>query len=162
MCGKETSGLKNANPALFSGAAFVLVKLDRTSDNAVKTVEALVDLLGAHPIWLDAVTHDQQVAATSHLPYLAANTLAYNTPISAAPLAATGFASTTRLALTSPEMMMDVLQTNREAILDSLHQYCANLACVENLLSASDWNGLSSLLAAGADHRIQIDLSHRG
>ncbi len=162
MCGKETSGLEYADPAMFHGAAFVLVPLERTSPAALDGVEAFVGLLGAHPIQLDAVSHDRQVAATSHVPYLISNTLAFSTPISAAPLAATGFSSTTRLALTPPEMMMDVLQTNREAILDSLKQYREHLTCVENLLSARDWTGLGSVLAAGADHRVQIDLVNKG
>lgn len=162
MCGKETSGLNNADASIFSGAAFVLVQLERTSANAAKTVEEFVDLLGSHPIMMDAATHDLQVAATSHVPYLAANALAYSTPVSAAPLAASGFTSTTRLALTSPDMMMDVLQTNREAILDSLNQYRAHLATVENLLNSRDWTGLGSLLAAGAEKRVQIDLSNKG
>lgn len=162
MCGKETSGLKNADAALFLGTVFVLVPLERTSPDAIKTVETFVNLLGAHPIRMDAGTHDEQVAAISHVPYIAANSLAFSTPIAAAPLAATGFASTTRLALTPPEMMLDVLQTNREAILASLGEYRAHLADVETMLRNRDWTGLSSLLAAGADRRNQIDLVKEG
>lgn len=162
MCGKETSGLNNADASIFFGAAFVLVQMERTSARATKTVKAFIDLLGSHPIMMDAATHDLQVAAISHVPYLAANALAYSTPVSAAPLAATGFASTTRLALTPPDMMMDVLQTNRDAILDSLNQYRAHLASIENLLNTRDWTGLGSLLTAGAEKRVQIDLSNKG
>ncbi len=162
MSGKETSGLENADPSLFKGAVFALVALDRTSPVARTTAEALVGLLGSHPLWLDAAVHDRHVAATSHLPYLISNALAFCTPVSAAPLTATGFASATRLAGTSPDMMMDVLQTNRDAILASLHQYRDHLAMLENLLSTGDLTQLRYLLEAGSENRNRIEMFSKG
>jgi prephenate dehydrogenase len=102
------------------------------------------------------------VAATSHLPYLAANALAFCTPADSAAMAASGFASSTRLAITSPTMMMDVLQTNRDAILVSLGQFREHLAVVENLLTAGDFENLQTLLARGAENRNQIVRSNTG
>ncbi|MEI8132372.1 MAG: prephenate dehydrogenase/arogenate dehydrogenase family protein [Leptolinea sp.] len=162
MCGKETSGLENADPAIFIKAAFVLVALERSTPRVRHFAEELVRLIGSHPIWMDAITHDRQVAAISHLPFLAANALAYCTPVSNAPLAASGFASTTRLAVTSPIMIMDVLQTNQAAIVDSLHQYREHLAVLENLLSAGDFDALYALLLQGAENRNQIVQSNSG
>lgn len=162
MCGKETSGLDSADPRIFRGAAFALVPLKKTTSAARRMAEMLVDLIGSHPLWMDADTHDRQVAATSHLPYLVANALAFCTPVSAAPLAASGFASTTRLAVTSPVMMMDVLQTNCDAVLNSLQQYREHLMEMENLLSAGNFSDLLPVLAAGAENRTRIEMSHRG
>lgn len=162
MCGKENAGLVNADPALFSGANFALVPLERTTPEARRTAEELVKLIGSRPIRMDAETHDSQVAATSHLPYLIANALAYCTPLSAAPLAASGFASTTRLAVSPASMMMDVLETNQDAILTSLHQYCQHLAVLENLISTGNLPELQAVLTAGADNRKQIELSAKG
>ncbi len=162
MCGKETSGMENADPAIFDGAVFALVSLERTSAKARQTAEALVNLVGSRLLWMDADTHDLQVAATSHLPFLAANALAYCTPVTAAPMAASGFASTTRLAGTSQDMMMDVLQTNPKAILNSLHQYREHLGVLENLLSTGDFPRLRSMLAAGAENRMRIEMTSKG
>jgi prephenate dehydrogenase len=162
MCGKESAGLDNADPTLFHGANFALIPLERTTPSARQAAEELVNLIGSHPIWMDAETHDTQVAATSHLPYLAANALAYCTQASAAPMAASGFTSTTRLAVTPVSMMLDVLQTNRDAILTSLHQYCQHLAQLENLISTGDLPALQAVLAAGADNRKRIELSAKG
>lgn len=162
MCGKETSGLENADPAIFRGATFALVPLERSSMLARRCAEKLVGLIGSRPLWLDATTHDRLAAATSHLPYLAANALAYCTPISATPMAASGFVSTTRLAVTSPTMMMDVLQTNRDAILASLHQYRGHLTALETLLTAGDFDALCTLLSQGAENRKQIVQTNTG
>jgi prephenate dehydrogenase len=162
MCGKETSGLANADPAIFNGAAFALVPLERTTPIARQTAESLVRLIGSFPVWLDAEEHDLQVAATSHLPYLVSNALAYCTPLGSSTLAASGFASTTRLAGTSPDMMMDVLQTNGDSILNSLHHYREHLELIENLLSTGDLPQLRTILTAGAENRMRIEMSTKG
>jgi prephenate dehydrogenase len=162
MCGKETSGLENADPIIFQDAVFALVPLERTTIFARTCAEKLALLIGSHPLWMDAATHDCQVAATSHLPYLAANALAFCTPLNVGDMAASGFSSTTRLAVTSPKMMLDVIQTNRDAILNSLHQYQDHLAVLENLLSNNDFNSLYSLLVQGAANRNQIIQSNVG
>jgi prephenate dehydrogenase len=162
MCGKETGGLENADPVIFKEAAFAIVPLERSTDNARAAVEALASLLGSHPVWMDAESHDRYVAAISHLPYLVSNSLAFCTPVEAAPLAATGFASTARLAVSSPDMMMDVLETNKDAIIEALHGYRDRLALIEDLLIGEDFERLRSELEAGAENRRQIDFARRG
>jgi prephenate dehydrogenase len=162
MCGKETSGLEYADSAMFKGAAFAIVPLDRSSENARYAAEALAGLLGSHPVHLNAESHDRFVAATSHLPYLVSNSLAFCTPVEAAALAASGFASATRLAVTSPDMMMDVLETNKDSIVKALHGYCDRLALIEQLLIQDDFLRLRSELEAGAENRRQIDFAKRG
>ncbi len=150
MCGKEVSGLANAEARLFQGASFAFTALPRTTRRARQFAGWLAASLGACPLWIDPATHDGWVAATSHLPYLAANALAYITPPEAAPLAGPGFRSTTRLAVTPASMMMDVLMTNQAAVLDSLQKYKAQLEQVEHLLSQGDFDALQDLLGQGA------------
>jgi prephenate dehydrogenase len=153
MCGKEVSGLENSDPRLFQGAAFAFIPLERTSPRARSVAEELARLLGAHPLWLDPHTHDRWVAATSHLPYLVSNALAYSTPAEAAPLAGTGFRSATRLAQTSPVMMLDVLMSNREAILAASGRFRAHLDLIDELLRRGDFEILLSFLKRGAERR---------
>jgi len=150
MCGKEVSGLANAEARLFQGATFAFTALPRTTEHARQFAGWLAASLGACPLWIDAATHDRWVAATSHLPYLVANALAFTTPPETAPLAGPGFRSTTRLAVTPPGMMMDVLMTNQAAVLDSLHRYKAHLEQVERLLEQGDFDALQALLGEGA------------
>lgn len=156
LCGKERSGLANADPNLFRGAPFAFIPLERTSPQARDCAARLAAIIGAHPLWLDPVTHDRWVAATSHLPYLAANCLAAATPPESAPLAGPGFRSSTRLAVSPPEVMMDVLQTNSENILASLRRYQSALERVEGLLAEGDFVGLEAMLRAGAAVRERI------
>ena len=156
MCGKERSGLENADQRLFEGSVFAFTPLARTSSRARTFAEELVRQVGAHPLWLDAHTHDRWVAATSHLPYLVSNALAFSTPVEAAPLAGPGYRSTTRLAQSSPEMMLDVLMTNRENILAASGRFRAHLDLLDELLQRGDFETLLTILRHGTDRQNEI------
>jgi prephenate dehydrogenase len=107
-------------------------------------------------LWLDPDIHDRWAAATSHMPYLVANALAYITPQEASPLAGPGFRSTTRLAASSLGMMTGILATNRENALESLALLRDHLGILEECLERQDWQALGSYLAAGAERRAAV------
>ena len=64
------------------------------------------------------------------------------------PAAASGFRDTSRLAGSDPRMMLDILLTNRAAVLDALDAYQAELASVRRALVAGDEAALAEWLAA--------------
>jgi prephenate dehydrogenase len=156
MCGKEKSGLVNADSSIFRDAPFAFTPLSRTSSRARQAAETLAHLVGARPLWLDAVDHDHWAAATSHLPYLVSNGLAYSTPFEAAPLVGPGFRSTTRLGASSPEMMLDVLLTNRENILAAWRRLRSHMDTLDEMLDSNDVEGLMALLTQGAAQQRKI------
>jgi prephenate dehydrogenase len=149
MCGKERLSLANAEPGLFTGAPFAFSALPRTSARARLLAEQLAVAIGAQPLWLDPETHDRWTAATSHLPYLVANTLAGATPLEARPMVGSGLRSTTRLAGTPLHMMADILVTNRENILQGVKHYRENLRALEDSLETGDFDALWALLEQG-------------
>lgn len=138
MCGKETSGLKNADPSLYRGAPFALTALQRTSPAARSMAEQLARAAGASPLWLDAETHDTWVAFTSHVPYLMSVALVQATSLEAASLAGTGFLSATRLAGSDPEMMADILVSNRLNVLEALKQLELQLNMLDQAVRTGD------------------------
>jgi prephenate dehydrogenase len=153
MCGKESSGLENASADLFRSAPFALTALPRTSLAARTLAEQLTLAVGAHPLWIDAVTHDDWTAATSHLPYLLACALAKATPTEAAALVGPGFRSTTRVAATSPRMMLDILRTNTTPILEALGGFRREIDHIETLLRNGDWTDLEDELDQSAEQQ---------
>ncbi len=140
MCGKETGGLDSADPALFEGAAFVLVPTARTTPGALALASTLVEAVGARPVVMDAHSHDRAVAVVSHLPYVLACALVHAQMHAAGEdraadlLPAGGFRDTTRLAASEVDMMLDILLTNRPAIEQALDLFTAQLAQVRALL----------------------------
>jgi prephenate dehydrogenase len=153
MCGKETYGLANAEPALYHRAVFALAALPRTSTRARRMAEQLVYVVGAHPLWLEPATHDRWVAASSHLPYLLAVCLALSLPEAATPMVGPGWRSTTRLAASRSSMMADVLSSNRDNLLQALGVFRRHLDDLETVLQADVHASLLNILVAGADAR---------
>lgn len=162
MCGKETSGLAMADPALYRDKVFVLSPLPRTSDEALEVGQSLVRAIGARPMILDAERHDRLVAAISHLPYVlavalvnAAEALAQGDPL-VWKLAASGFRDTSRVAAGDVTMMMDILATNRAQILEALHQAGAQLSALAQCLQEDDTSSLRGALEAARDRRMEM------
>ncbi|MFZ5912186.1 MAG: prephenate dehydrogenase [Chloroflexota bacterium] len=146
ICGRERLSLENAERFLYRDAPFVLTPLARTSQTACSAALQIVEALGANPIWLDAASHDRILAATSHLPYLLSSALALATPDDCAPLVGPGFRSSARLAGTSSSMMLGVLQSNRDNVLEAISRLQGQLAALKSSLAANDPAQLQSIL----------------
>lgn len=149
LCGKELSSLKYADEQLFRDAVFALCALPSTLPQDRVFAEAIVTSIGARPYWIEPRLHDQYVAATSHVPYLIANALASVVAEEALTLVGPGLRSTTRLAATSLQMMADIFQTNRQAILDQLTTYLGQLEKLKGLLEPGHEDELMIALSNG-------------
>ncbi len=134
MCGKERSGLAQADPDIFRDAPFVFTKLRNTSRAAERLAEEVTAVLGARSVWLDPESHDALVAATSHVPYFLSAALVAATPAAGSRLIGSGFRSAARLAGSSPEMMTGIVQTNRAFILEALRRIQSELTRLESLI----------------------------
>ena len=154
MCGKEVSGLAHAEATLYEGATFVLCPLPRTASWAVALCRDLIGRLGARPLVLAPDLHDRLVATISHLPYLVATALVATAHHIGREdprvwkVAASGFRDTSRLASSDVKMMLDILLTNREAVLEMLDRYLEELGTLRDLLAAEDEGALHLYLSS--------------
>ena len=146
ICGKEKLSLANAERTLYYAAPFLLTPLERTSPRALSAAKQIIEALGAKGRILDAAEHDCILASTSHLPFLISSALARATPQDAASFVGPGFKSTSRLAGTSSSMMLGVLQSNRENVLNALHFFREALFEIESAIQNEDALALEKLL----------------
>ena len=146
ICGKETLGFKHAESALFQDQTFILTPLDRTSETALSAALKIVEVIGAVPVFLEAELHDAAFAFTSHLPYLLSSALAASLPTSDFPFIGSGFRSVSRLAGTPASMMLSVLQSNQENVLNALQSVQKILAEFESALALKDYSKLEIIL----------------
>ena len=160
ICGRERLSLENAERFLYREAPFVLTALSRTGKRARSAALQIVDALGANPIWLNADDHDRILAATSHLPYLLSSALALVTPEDAAPLVGPGFRSSARLAGTPSSMMLGVLQSNRDNVIDALDRLQEQIAALKSALIANDLVKLKSNLDSTRTHYQKLITDH--
>lgn len=153
MTGKETAGFDAAETGLYRNATWVLTPLPRTSPDALCLATELVEAVGARPVVLPAERHDRLVAAISHLPFLAASALVHTTAQIGAgdpavwELAAGGFRDTSRVAASDTRMFLDILMTNRPAVLAQLDAYLEQLSGLRGLLQAGDEATLQAKLS---------------
>jgi prephenate dehydrogenase len=152
MTGKEQAGFTAAEPGLYKGAPWVLSPLPRTSPEAMALATELAQAVGARPFVLEAQRHDRLVAAISHLPFLLATALVHAVADTGEDdpmvweLAAGGFRDTSRVAASDTRMFMDILATNREAVLAQVDAFDAHLHELRTLLADGNEADLAAKL----------------
>ncbi len=132
IAGTEKSGVEASFSTLFERRRVILTPVTGTDRDAVSRVRAMWECTGAEVVEMDPAHHDEVLAATSHLPHL----LAYGLVDALARMedrveifryAAGGFRDFTRIASSDPVMWHDICLANRDAILDVLGQFQADL-----------------------------------
>ena len=133
----------SAEGKLFQGAVWCLAPLASTQKDAIDEAVALVEQLGAAPYFVDPSEHDGLVASVSHLPYLMSVALIGHLGRErswreTASLAAGGFAYTTHLTDSDPQMFFDIVRTNRENITRRIDLYVNELLAMRDAIAADD------------------------
>ncbi len=159
MCGKETAGFESAETGLYHNAPWVLTPLARTSDGAIALATALAQAVGARPYVLEPARHDRLVASISHLPFLLASALVHavadvgNEDELVWQLAAGGFRDTSRVAASDTRMFMDILMTNRHAVLEQLESFAGHVDALRALLQDANEEQLRAKLLVSQERR---------
>jgi prephenate dehydrogenase len=152
LCGSERLSLANAEQNLYRGAPFLLTPLARTTPRALSAARQIIEVIGGKPIVVDEVEHDRVLASTSHMPFLLSSALVRATPGEVQSFIGPGYRSAARLAATPSSMMLGVLESNRENVLQAVHGLQEQLAGFESALAADDYSKLELLLSE-AQHR---------
>ena len=182
VAGAETSGVENARAGLFEGATWYLTPSERSSGVLLERLHRLVRSFGAHPIALDAATHDRLLATVSHLPHVLANVLVAQAARTLAqehepvPRIGPSFRDATRVAGASTEIWTDIYLSNREALVVEIDETVERLKSVADSLRAvdagalRDWNDsarddrrrlLDADLAGGDVHELRLTVPNR-
>ncbi|TDJ16107.1 MAG: prephenate dehydrogenase/arogenate dehydrogenase family protein [Gammaproteobacteria bacterium] len=132
IAGTEHSGVEAALQGLFQGCRVILTPTAQTRPEAVNRVRDMWQAVGAEVLEMDPAHHDQVLAATSHLPHMLAYTLVdmlgqMEERVEMFRYAAGGFRDFTRIASSDPQMWHDICIANRDALVDALEQFQANL-----------------------------------
>jgi prephenate dehydrogenase len=163
VAGKELTGAAAADPDLFVNRRLILTPSARTSNDALKRVEALWRATGAVVEQMAPATHDALLARASHLPQIVASALAAALAEEtvegrwAAGFGAGGLRDTTRIAASSAEMWRDICLTNRDAIVAALKLYQRSLESFVEAVSAENASILTELFERGRRMRERIN-----
>lgn len=159
MAGSEKSGPDAAKEDLFKGAAVFLTP-GAEDGQAVSTLRSLWESVGGRVCELDATTHDELIARSSHLPHALAWTLALanldvtaNRKSMAHMACASSFRDMTRVAASSPDLWAGIFAANRDSLLASIDQFKGRLDLMRALVESGDLASLRSMMEKGRELR---------
>jgi prephenate dehydrogenase len=143
IAGTEHSGVEAALQGLFQGCRVILTPTAQTRPEAVNRVRDMWQAVGAEVLEMDPAHHDQVLAATSHLPHMLAYTLVdmlgqMEERVEMFRYAAGGFRDFTRIASSDPQMWHDICIANRDALVDALDQFQADLRVAVDAIRDGD------------------------
>ena len=146
MAGTEHSGIEAAIPNLFDNKFTVLCEAEKSDPDAVETVEKMYRSIPMEIAHLDGKEHDTHTAYVSHISHISSFALALTVLEKERDekrifeLASSGFASTVRLAKSSPDMWTPIFRQNRDNLLDVLDEHINQLAHFRSLLIKNDFD----------------------
>jgi prephenate dehydrogenase len=158
MAGAEKTGVAAARPNLFENAVCVVTPTRKSNQAAVKKIEQLWKAIGARVLRLAPELHDELVSRSSHLPHVAAATLANlvldpKHPKAQPLLCANGFRDTTRIASGSPEMWRDIAVANRKNLNKALETFIRELKNFQSTLNRGDEKSAEKFFKKGKQRR---------
>ena len=155
MAGSEQSGLQHANASLYRNACVFITPESGTDRGAAALVESLWRHLGTRITVISPDRHDALVARTSHALHLvaAAAVDAVLRDDQAVLGTAGGFRDVTRIAASSPQMWLEIFQSNRDEVLNALAEFRSELDTIQGFLQQRDWAALEQHLGQTRERR---------
>jgi len=163
MAGSEQSGPQAAKPNLFDNKRIAICESELSSQVSLSKAIELFESVGLEPIFMSPEQHDSTVALVSHLPQILAYAFAslpeFQNENSRdwANVASSGFDSSTRLALSVPEVWLPILFQNRMFLVDALRSLSQNIDMIADSLMDNNTIPLRAKMEHTRKTRVQFD-----
>ncbi len=148
IAGTEYSGPDAAISGLFEGKTNIICEVEKTAFKLQEKALKLFKDIGMRIRYMNPEAHDRHIAYVSHLSHISSFMLG-KTVIDKEKnerdifdMAGSGFASTVRLAKSSPEMWAPIFKQNKGNIVETLDEYINNLTHFKTLMEAGDFEAI--------------------
>lgn len=150
IAGTEHSGPTAAIEGLFVGKTNIVCEVEKTTFKLQEKALKLFTDIGMRIRYMNPEAHDKHIAYVSHLSHISAFMLG-KTVIEKEKnerdifdMAGSGFASTVRLAKSSPEMWTPIFKQNKTNVIETLEEYINNLTQFKKLMQADDFDAINT------------------
>ncbi|HEY9007080.1 prephenate dehydrogenase [Ohtaekwangia sp.] len=163
IAGTENSGPEAAFSGLFRNKTNIICEKEKSSDHALEVAMRAFNALGLRTIFMEAEEHDKHVAYVSHLSHVSSFLLGQTVldiekdEKNIFALAGSGFASTVRLAKSSPEMWAPIFEQNQEYLSQALLEYIMHLQRFHYHLMKRDIKELNRIMSGANEIRRVLD-----
>ncbi len=148
IAGTEFSGPQAAFEGLFNNKTMIISEVEKTRFSLQQRAIGLFDQMQMNIRYMDPKEHDQHIAYVSHLSHISSFMLG-KTVIDKekderdiSDLAGSGFASTVRLAKSSPQTWTSIFKDNKVEVKQALANYIDNLQAFQKALEAEEFEEL--------------------
>lgn len=148
IAGTEYSGPSAAIDKLYEGKLAIVCEVEKTAIDLQERAMNTFAALQMRVRYMGAKEHDIHVAYVSHLSHISAFMLGKTVmgkekdDRNIFDLAGSGFASTVRLAKSSPQMWAPIFVQNKEPLLETLDAYIENLNAFRTFIAEEDLESL--------------------
>jgi prephenate dehydrogenase len=148
IAGTEYSGPKAAKADLLGNRVFIICEMEKTDIHLKAKAYEILEALNMKIRFMDPEEHDSQLAFVSHLSHISSFMLGKTVldkmedDRNIFDMAGSGFASTVRLAKSSPAMWAPIMEENKKNILEALSMYILNLSKFRDKIIADDYEGI--------------------
>lgn len=153
MAGTEFSGPSAAVAGLFEGKKTIICERKKSDADALALVERMYRALQMQILYYkDAEAHDRHVAYVSHISHVSSFMLGLTVlemeknESRILDMAGTGFASTVRLAKSSPQTWAPIFTQNKKAVSAALERYIQHLEEFKAYLDAGDEEKMKAMM----------------
>jgi len=159
IAGTENNGPEAAFSSLFLDKVGIICDKELCDPTKLGIAEKLYKSLYMRLIYMDSVEHDRHIAYVSHLSHITSFTLGLTVleveknEKNIFDMAGSGFASTARLAKSSPEMWAPIFDQNAENLSEVLGAYIKNLSIFKELIDGGDRDKVFQLMTQANDIR---------
>lgn len=163
IAGTENSGPSAAFHGLFKDKTNIVCESGKCSGHALETALAIFNALEMKTIFMEAEEHDKHVAYVSHLSHVSSFLLGQTVldiekdEKNIFDLAGSGFASTVRLAKSSPDMWAPIFEQNVEYLSQALLEYIMHLQRFHYHLMKRDSKELHRIMTKANEIRRVLD-----
>lgn len=148
IAGTEFSGPSAAIKGLYMGKTLIICEVEKTAFKLQEKVLEIFNKMEMRIRYMEPQSHDKHIAYMSHLSHISAFMLG-KTVIEKEKnerdifdMAGSGFASTVRLAKSSPQTWTSIFKQNKENVLETLEEYITNLEGFKALMESDDFEGV--------------------
>lgn len=146
IAGTEFSGPDAAIKGLFTNKVNIICEVEKTSFKLQEKALDLFQKIGMRIRYMNPESHDKHIAYVSHLSHISSFMLG-KTVIEEEKnerdifdMAGSGFASTVRLAKSSPAMWTPIFKHNKDNVIAGLDGYIASLQHFKTLIEEEKWD----------------------
>ena len=159
IAGKETSGVKNSDEAIFQGANFVITPTKWNTEEALNVITILAKQMGFSSVTqISDVSHDDIIAFTSQLTHAIALSLVnsddekYDTSL----FIGDSYKDLTRIAQINDDLWAELFIKNKDFLLKHINKFEKELDILKDTIKVKDKEALKELMRSATRKRGKI------